>query len=194
MKYYRCFLKIQSLLSTIQIYVGCDASETRVDCHPEPGATQERCIARGCCWHPEGANWCFHPNEKGNFIAIVIVRASIRWNNYIWKSNILYVSFLHSAELSHEEKCCKNKKVPRQCFELCNPADEVIRGSDKYGDNGLLRYCTTYWDAIDQCKKGEFSNDNSLLLEYSIILDTLFNDIQVNVLIFRATFARTEML
>ncbi len=28
----------------------------RIDCYPEPGATQSACLERGCCWSPARAN------------------------------------------------------------------------------------------------------------------------------------------
>jgi hypothetical protein len=41
----------------------------RIDCHPEFGATQERCLARGCFWcsstPSDGTPWCFMPREQG---------------------------------------------------------------------------------------------------------------------------------
>ncbi|KAL6738595.1 hypothetical protein Aduo_012127 [Ancylostoma duodenale] len=44
---------------------------SRVDCFPEPGASQDACQARGCIWEeapqgsPVGAPWCFYPKESG---------------------------------------------------------------------------------------------------------------------------------
>uniref|UniRef100_A0A8C3K3F7 P-type domain-containing protein n=1 Tax=Calidris pygmaea TaxID=425635 RepID=A0A8C3K3F7_9CHAR len=38
----------------------------RIDCHPQPGATQEICEARGCSWCPTdvtNAPWCFFPED-----------------------------------------------------------------------------------------------------------------------------------
>ena len=44
--------------------------EDRVDCHPDPHATQEKCVQRGCIWDPEeepltGAPWCVYPPGYG---------------------------------------------------------------------------------------------------------------------------------
>ena len=106
------------------MYVGCDASETRVDCHPEPGATQERCIARGCCWHPEGENWCFRPNGKGNFIAIVIVRASIS----IYENLTYYTSFSSILQSFHTKK-----NVARTRMFLVNASNCAIQLMKSFG-------------------------------------------------------------
>ncbi|XP_059187897.1 sucrase-isomaltase, intestinal isoform X2 [Centropristis striata] len=40
----------------------------RFDCHPEDGADEAKCKARGCIWEPsviEKAPWCFYPNDYG---------------------------------------------------------------------------------------------------------------------------------
>ena len=45
----------------------------RVDCYPEPGASEAGCKARGCIWKPSvdqngqstGAPWCFVPPTQG---------------------------------------------------------------------------------------------------------------------------------
>ncbi|XP_030650308.1 maltase-glucoamylase, intestinal [Chanos chanos] len=40
----------------------------RVDCFPEPGASQQRCEARGCCWSPRDETnipWCFFSKNHG---------------------------------------------------------------------------------------------------------------------------------
>ena len=47
--------------------------EDRVDCHPDPAATQERCEARGCVWRvseprlegEEGPPFCYYPPDYG---------------------------------------------------------------------------------------------------------------------------------
>lgn len=43
----------------------CQVVENRFECHPEPGATEETCIKRGCCWSPaypqSAVPWCFYP-------------------------------------------------------------------------------------------------------------------------------------
>uniref|UniRef100_A0A8C7A103 alpha-glucosidase n=1 Tax=Nothoprocta perdicaria TaxID=30464 RepID=A0A8C7A103_NOTPE len=41
--------------------------KSRVDCHPQPGASQERCEARGCVWcstEVPNAPWCFFPEDS----------------------------------------------------------------------------------------------------------------------------------
>lgn len=38
-----------------------------MDCHPQPGASQERCEARGCIWcttDVPNAPWCFFPEDS----------------------------------------------------------------------------------------------------------------------------------
>jgi len=51
--------------------VQCLPSPLRVDCHPEIGANEERCLARGCLWceaeneAPEGTPWCFTSPNYG---------------------------------------------------------------------------------------------------------------------------------
>ena len=47
--------------------------EERVDCHPDPYATPEKCEQRGCIWEPEnepltGAPWCFYPPGYGYYM------------------------------------------------------------------------------------------------------------------------------
>ncbi|PIC36203.1 hypothetical protein B9Z55_015285 [Caenorhabditis nigoni] len=43
----------------------------RVDCFPEPGASQGSCQSRGCIWEeapngsPTGTPWCYYPTESG---------------------------------------------------------------------------------------------------------------------------------
>ncbi|XP_072551280.1 sucrase-isomaltase, intestinal [Salminus brasiliensis] len=40
----------------------------RVDCHPETGASQQRCQTRGCCWSPldeTNVPWCFFSRNHG---------------------------------------------------------------------------------------------------------------------------------
>jgi len=40
----------------------------RIDCHPEPGATINNCLARGCYWcqnTPLGTPLCFQPPQQG---------------------------------------------------------------------------------------------------------------------------------
>ena len=41
--------------STIKTQVKCDISpvDHRFDCYPEDGATESKCVARGCCWQKE---------------------------------------------------------------------------------------------------------------------------------------------
>ena len=42
----------------------CSKVTNKIDCHPEPDATEQKCAARGCCWKIGPGPWCFHP--KGN--------------------------------------------------------------------------------------------------------------------------------
>lgn len=45
----------------------------RVDCFPEPGASQQQCEARGCCWQPTAATiaprvpFCFFPSDAPSY-------------------------------------------------------------------------------------------------------------------------------
>nr|XP_041566848.1 sucrase-isomaltase, intestinal isoform X1 [Taeniopygia guttata] len=46
---------------------GAVAVQKRIDCHPQPGASQEACEARGCVWCSAGASnapWCFFPEDS----------------------------------------------------------------------------------------------------------------------------------
>ena len=45
---------------------------SRVDCHPDDGATEQRCSDRGCIWEPlenpedqPGVPFCYYPNNYG---------------------------------------------------------------------------------------------------------------------------------
>ncbi|RCN51725.1 trefoil domain protein [Ancylostoma caninum] len=61
------------LLAVLFICNAANATDvnSRVDCFPEPGASQDACQTRGCIWEqapqgsPEGAPWCFYPKESG---------------------------------------------------------------------------------------------------------------------------------
>jgi lysosomal alpha-glucosidase len=71
------------------------------DCFPDPGANEERCRARGCCWQPRmnyvDVPFCFYPpdypayelrdvleNKTNHFVhRIVKPSASLRWPNDI---------------------------------------------------------------------------------------------------------------
>ncbi|XP_069085845.1 lysosomal alpha-glucosidase-like [Pleurodeles waltl] len=42
-------------------------AQERIDCHPQPGSTQEKCQAKGCIWcstNVPNAPWCFHPDAE----------------------------------------------------------------------------------------------------------------------------------
>ncbi|XP_074649691.1 lysosomal alpha-glucosidase-like isoform X2 [Tubulanus polymorphus] len=44
--------------------------EIRIDCHPEPGASPESCIARGCCWRQSERNgipYCFYERSNSGY-------------------------------------------------------------------------------------------------------------------------------
>ncbi|XP_038011667.1 maltase-glucoamylase, intestinal-like [Motacilla alba alba] len=46
---------------------GAIAVQKRIDCHPQPGASQEACEARGCTWcstDVPNAPWCFFPEDS----------------------------------------------------------------------------------------------------------------------------------
>ncbi|XP_017666877.1 PREDICTED: sucrase-isomaltase, intestinal-like isoform X1 [Lepidothrix coronata] len=46
---------------------GAVAVKKRIDCHPQPGASQEACEARGCTWcstDVPNAPWCFFPEDS----------------------------------------------------------------------------------------------------------------------------------
>uniref|UniRef100_A0A8C5X2G5 P-type domain-containing protein n=1 Tax=Malurus cyaneus samueli TaxID=2593467 RepID=A0A8C5X2G5_9PASS len=41
--------------------------QKRIDCHPQPDASQEACEARGCIWcgtDVPNAPWCFFPEDN----------------------------------------------------------------------------------------------------------------------------------
>ena len=63
------------MLMNAQLFLGspeCQAGETnhtsRKDCHPESNATEEACVARGCCWNDDivAPNWCYYPSDPTN--------------------------------------------------------------------------------------------------------------------------------
>ena len=44
------------------------AESERIDCHPESGATETECLARGCYWctsSTPNVPWCFAPKQNG---------------------------------------------------------------------------------------------------------------------------------
>uniref|UniRef100_A0A8C4TN34 alpha-glucosidase n=1 Tax=Falco tinnunculus TaxID=100819 RepID=A0A8C4TN34_FALTI len=46
---------------------GAVAVQKRIDCHPQPGASQDACEARGCTWcatDVANAPWCFFPEDS----------------------------------------------------------------------------------------------------------------------------------
>ena len=48
--------------------VDIDPTYRRVDCHPAPGAFQQKCEERGCQWEPveeAGRPWCYYPQDYG---------------------------------------------------------------------------------------------------------------------------------
>ncbi|XP_030838431.1 sucrase-isomaltase, intestinal-like [Strongylocentrotus purpuratus] len=55
----------------------------RIDCYPDPGATEETCEARGCRWSftdVEGAPWCYYPKQvdvPGYTMVSAVVRNSL---------------------------------------------------------------------------------------------------------------------
>ena len=78
----RLLLLLVVLLNIIKATFGApDCSDFvdshRFDCFPEPGASQERCESRGCCWKPSssgrsvplGVPYCFYPKRFGYVLA-----------------------------------------------------------------------------------------------------------------------------
>ncbi|XP_010220406.1 PREDICTED: maltase-glucoamylase, intestinal-like, partial [Tinamus guttatus] len=69
-----CFLAVvlaalgPSLCSGEDLQGSQDTSvKSRIDCHPQPGASQEGCEARGCIWSSTevpNAPWCFFPEDS----------------------------------------------------------------------------------------------------------------------------------
>ncbi|XP_068137043.1 sucrase-isomaltase, intestinal [Hyperolius riggenbachi] len=43
----------------------------KFDCHPEPDANEQKCIARGCIWEENapGIPWCYYPEDYGYTVA-----------------------------------------------------------------------------------------------------------------------------
>jgi len=43
--------------------------DLRLDCFPEAGATEEKCVERGCCWKQtvDGRPWCYYPEVFSAF-------------------------------------------------------------------------------------------------------------------------------
>ncbi|XP_058163766.1 sucrase-isomaltase, intestinal-like [Dasypus novemcinctus] len=43
------------------------------DCHPEPGVSEAKCLARNCCWSPSktpGTPWCFENTNECSTVAV----------------------------------------------------------------------------------------------------------------------------
>ena len=50
------------------VKINPNSSDHRVDCHPDPGAFQQKCEERGCLWDPveeQGRPWCHYPHDYG---------------------------------------------------------------------------------------------------------------------------------
>ena len=50
------------------VKINPNSSDHRVDCHPDPGAFQQKCEERGCLWDPveeQGRPWCHYPQDYG---------------------------------------------------------------------------------------------------------------------------------
>ncbi|XP_005931267.1 maltase-glucoamylase, intestinal [Haplochromis burtoni] len=59
----------------------------RVDCFPDPGASQAKCEARGCCWSPRDESnvpWCFFPTNHG-----YTVESQDSSSPYVLKANLI---------------------------------------------------------------------------------------------------------
>ncbi|KAA3676606.1 lysosomal alpha-glucosidase [Paragonimus westermani] len=53
----------------------------RLDCHPEEGANEEKCIAKGCCWTPRDANdpgipMCYFPTNYPKYFVTSVTPTS----------------------------------------------------------------------------------------------------------------------
>uniref|UniRef100_A0A8C3QIF6 alpha-glucosidase n=1 Tax=Cyanoderma ruficeps TaxID=181631 RepID=A0A8C3QIF6_9PASS len=65
-----CSCSVMSSCSAIILVQGswlAVAVQKRIDCHPQPGASQEACEARGCTWcstDVPNAPWCFFPEDS----------------------------------------------------------------------------------------------------------------------------------
>ncbi|CAI4224412.1 unnamed protein product [Auanema sp. JU1783] len=64
-------LKLLVLVSLLSFEVGAIDARSRVDCFPDPGASQQACLARNCVWEPAANSdptetpWCYFPTETG---------------------------------------------------------------------------------------------------------------------------------
>uniref|UniRef100_A0A915KRE6 P-type domain-containing protein n=1 Tax=Romanomermis culicivorax TaxID=13658 RepID=A0A915KRE6_ROMCU len=45
----------------------------KIDCHPEPGATRERCMRRGCSWDNSfpGSPYCYRNNGNSRYKLLI---------------------------------------------------------------------------------------------------------------------------
>ncbi|CAB3406452.1 unnamed protein product [Caenorhabditis bovis] len=65
------FLLLFARIAAGPISGGFVDEAVRVDCFPEPGATQDACTSRGCIWDeasskaPAKTPWCYYPTESG---------------------------------------------------------------------------------------------------------------------------------
>ena len=64
-----CVLQ-NSIANVIKIEKTGTEVKERIDCHPDPNASPEKCEQRGCTWEQEeepltGAPWCFYPPGYG---------------------------------------------------------------------------------------------------------------------------------
>jgi lysosomal alpha-glucosidase len=83
----------------------CDqpSDVARFDCHPEDGATQQRCEARKCCWkspiqHSKSKNlndisvpYCYYPSDFANYEVTSNVPTDFGQRIQIVKSQTIYI-------------------------------------------------------------------------------------------------------
>ncbi|CAL8092195.1 unnamed protein product [Calicophoron daubneyi] len=104
-------------LSSVNAFVGsaeCDAISTngRVDCYPHEGASEEKCVHRGCCWSAKNTNdpdmpMCFFPRGYPAYSVTSVKSTDRGYYADLKKSRLDYIADEFAevrAEIRHETK------------------------------------------------------------------------------------------
>lgn len=81
MKILTTFLLICLLKKSYSLQCSLIKDTSRIDCHPEPYASSDRCLSRGCCWSAvANGPYCYYPSD---FESYKVVDGSFSKTGYI---------------------------------------------------------------------------------------------------------------